>query len=191
LKLPGRAAVLIYFLFQTLHDSKRVSTFAGADKSAQLQRRLRLEGFKGAQAAKHCHISKNTASRWAADGEVKARIAFLTEHSLQNGCDEEDRVIRPITFGRNDLIMTLWEIGTKGDPERARVPALLGLADIFLLRAKCIQDLRTGVGWTDDEALEFSKTEVVPERIAQITGDRTVDDLARAIYPPRKRKNGN
>ncbi len=142
--------------------------------------RLRSEGFKGAKTAKLCHISKNTACRWGAEDEVKARIAFLTEQFLQGGRDEKERVIRSITFGTNDVIMALWEIGSEGESERARVAALMGLADIFLLRAKCIQDLRTGVGWTDDEALEFSKTGVVPERIAEITGDRTVDDLARA-----------
>ncbi len=68
---------------------------------------------------------------------------------------------------------------------------LPGRFRIFLLRAKCIQDVRTGVGWTDEEALEFSKTEGVLERIAQITGDRSDDDLVRATKPPRKKKNGN
>lgn len=108
---------------------------------------LRSRGLKGAKAAKLCHVSKNTASRWAADCEVKARIAFLTEQSPQDGRDEKERVIRPITFGSNDIVMSLWEIGSEGESERARVSALLGLADIFLLRAKCVQDLRMGVGW--------------------------------------------
>ena len=37
-EVAGRAAVLVHFLFQTPHDSKRVSTFAGADESAPFQR---------------------------------------------------------------------------------------------------------------------------------------------------------
>jgi hypothetical protein len=131
---------------------------------------LRSEGFNGAKAAKLCYVSKNTACRWAADGEVKARIAFLTEQSRQDGRDEIESAIRPITFRPNDIVMTLWEIGSKGESERARVSALVVLADIFLLRARCIQDLRTGIGWTEEEALEYFKTGIVPERIAQMTG---------------------
>jgi hypothetical protein len=48
-----------------------------------------------------------------------------------------------------------------------------------------------GVGWTEDEAVEFFKTRIVPDRIAQITGDRTSKDLARATKPPKEKKNGN
>ena len=53
----------------------------------------------------------------------------------------------------------------------------MGLADILLLRAKCIQDLKMGLGWTDDENLEFAKTGLVPERIALLTGAFTEEDL--------------
>ena len=60
--------------------------------------------------------------------------------------------------------------GSEGESERARVSALVVLADIFSLRARCMQDLRMGVGWTEEEALEFFKTGIVPDRIAQITG---------------------
>ncbi len=67
---------------------------------------------------------------------------------------------------------------------------MVGLADIFLLRAPCIEDLRKGVGWTEDEAIEFHKTGIVPDRIFGLTGDRTAEDL---IGPPthqRERKKG-
>jgi hypothetical protein len=150
---------------------------------------LRSQGYKAARAAKLCHISKNTACRWAADGEVKVRIAFLTEQSLQNGRDEIEGVIRPITVRPNDIVMTLWEIGSKGESERARVSALVVLADIFLLRARCIQDLRTGIGWTEEESVEFFKTQIVPARIALITGDRTGKDLVRSLNAEKEKKN--
>ncbi len=108
------------------------------------------------------------------------------------GCrDEKEMVIRPITFGTNDIVMTLWEIGSKGESERARVSALMGLADIFLLRAKCIQDLRTGIGWTEEEALEYFKTGIVPERIAWMTGDRTGEDLVRSLNAEKEKKKSN
>ena len=37
-RVGGIAEVLIYFLFQTPHDSERVATFAGADESALFHR---------------------------------------------------------------------------------------------------------------------------------------------------------
>jgi len=86
--------------------------------------------------------------------------------------------------------MGLWDIASKGQSEGARVSALMGLTDIMLLRAKCTHDLRTGIGWTEDEALHFAKTKTVPDRIQELTGCRTIDDLVEAIYPPKKR-SGN
>ena len=157
-----------------------VLSHPGREKYSQ----LRAEGFKGAKAAKLCRVSKNTAYRWDADGQVKARIAFLTGQSLREKRGASKSGVRPITFDRNDLIMELWEIGTKGDSDRARVSALLGLCDIFLLRAKCIDDLRKGVGWTEDETIEFQRTRIVPDRIFALTGARTADDL---ISPPSLR----
>ena len=74
------------------------------------------------------------------DGATKARIAFLSEQSVQGRRDEKEWVIRPITFSTNDILNGLWDIASKGASERARVSALMGLADIFLLRAKCIRD---------------------------------------------------
>jgi len=150
---------------------------------------LRSEGFKGAKAAKLCHISKNTACRWAGDDEVRARVVFLAAQSLQDGREEKESVFRPITFRPNDIVMSLWEIGSEGESERARVSALVVLADIFSLRARCMQDLRMGVGWTEEEALEFFKTGIVPDRIAQITGDRTGKDLVRSLKAEKEKKN--
>jgi hypothetical protein len=127
-------------------DSKVPGSSALSHPGREKYAHLRSEGFKGAKAAKLCHISKNTACRCAANDEVKARIAFLTGESLQEGREEKESVFRPITFRPNDIVMSLWEIGSEGESERARVSALVVLADIFSLRARCIQDLRNGSG---------------------------------------------
>jgi hypothetical protein len=70
--------------------------------------------------------------------------------------------------------MALWDIASGGESERARVGDLMGLADIFLLRSKSIDDLRKGLGWTDEATEEFAKTRIIPDRIYLIAGDRTV-----------------
>jgi hypothetical protein len=85
---------------------------------------FRVNGFKAAEAAKQCRISRNTAYRWEADSEVKSRIAFLDKQSVQVRRDVREPIIRPISFGTNDVLMDLWEIGHNGKSEHARVSAL-------------------------------------------------------------------
>jgi hypothetical protein len=46
------------------------------------------------------------------------------------------------------------------------VAAFICLADIFMLRAKNLNGVAQGYGWTDDELLKYAETGVFPERIA-------------------------
>ena len=165
-------------------DSEMSGSFVLSHPGREKYAHLRSQGYKSASAAKLCHVSKNTACRWGADGEVKARIAFLTKQSVEVKRDVEETGIRPISFGTNDVLMDLWEIGHNGKSEHARVSALNTLTDILLMRARCMEDLRNGIGWLDDEKIELYKTGFVPARIAELTGARTVDDLAK---PPSLR----
>lgn len=86
--------------------------------------------------------------------------------------------MRPITFTPNDVLLRLWEIGQNERSVGAAATACIALCDIMLLRAKTTEDLRSGKGWTDEERAYLAATELVPGRIAEITGCHTLADLA-------------
>ena len=137
--------------------------------------KARAQGLKSVAAAKTAMVAPRTGRRYEADPQVGSRVRFLMHQAFEDPGVERRKAVREITIDRNDIIMGLADIAqspfTKpGD--RARVSAWLGLADIFLLRARCIEDLRKGVGWTEDETIEFHKTRIVPEsKLAQIASE--------------------
>jgi len=66
----------------------------------------------------------------------------------------------------NDIIMILADIAQ--DPAQlgsTRVSAVLGLADIFLLRARNIKELENFYGWTTEELKTYSETGETPPRL--------------------------
>jgi hypothetical protein len=63
-------------------------------------------------------------------------------------------------------------------PSGVRISAWKTLADIYLLTARNIEDLRTGIGWTEDELDYANRTGMVPPRIAALIGYSTLEDLA-------------
>jgi hypothetical protein len=141
--------------------------------------KLRADAKSIVNAGRECKIAERTAQRWAKNPAVKSRTSFLINERISDRREEKNGGGQEITFSRNDLIMELWKIGSHAENERARVTALMGLADIFLLRARCIQDLRRGVGWTTDEQEHLIETGLVPPRISALTGDVRAGDLAR------------
>ena len=139
------------------------------------------EGCSHAEASQIAGRSAGSASYLFRQSGVRERISELrairaaaTESAMR---EQGAMTIRPITFGANDIIMELWNIGKDGQSERAKVSALVALAEIFLLKAKNIEDLKQGFGWTDDENLEFVQTGEVPARIAFLTDCKTPEDL--------------
>ena len=77
-----------------------------------------------------------------------------------------ERPIREITVNSNDIIMILADIAQ--DPAQlgsTRVSAVLGLADIFLLRARNIKELENFYGWTTEELKTYSETGETPPRL--------------------------
>lgn len=140
---------------------------------------LLASGAKRRQAQRECKISRSTARRWEADSAVQSRIDFLQRQTNERAGEQEQP--RQITFGRNDVLMELWDIGTsKDDPHiggRARVAALTVLADFHMLRPKRIEDLTKGIGWSDDEFQYTAETGLLPERIRNATGRTSLADL--------------
>ena len=158
-------------------DASRPLMHTGQEKYAA----ARAAGLNIGKAAEECRVHRSTASRWEKDSNVRLRIAHLLAQNRHDQREANKSKIQEITFNRNDVIMKLWEIAQKGRSERAQVTALLGLADIFLLRPRNIEDLRRGIGWTEDELDYFDKTGLVPDRIKSLTGATTGEDL---IAPP-------
>jgi hypothetical protein len=102
-----------------------------------------------------------------------AELQTLAKNATEKAVTENAiKAIRQIDIGRNDIIMGLvdcardekTEIGRLG----VRVKAWLGLADIFMLRAKTIRDLSEFYGWTDDEIYEFRQNDTIPERFRRV-----------------------
>jgi hypothetical protein len=161
-------------------DSEVLGSSALSHPGREKFAHFRVNGFKAAEAAKLCRISKNTAYRWQGDSEVKARIAFLNGQSVQARRDVKETVIRPITFTPNDVQLRLWEIAQNERSLGAAAVACTVLVDVMMMRAKCTEDLRSGKGWVDEERAYLAATELVPGRIAEITGCHTLDDLVKA-----------
>jgi hypothetical protein len=163
--------------------SKSTSVPAGSLRLSRTDKErfasLLASGAKRCHAQRECKISRSTARRWEADSAVQSRIDFLRRQSNERAEKHEQN--RPLTFGRNDVLMELWDIATsRDDPHiggRARVGALTVLADHLMLRPKRIEDLLKGIGWNDDEFQYTAETGLLPERIRNATGRTSLEDL--------------
>jgi hypothetical protein len=134
------------------------------------------EGCSHVQAAEMCGLKRGSASFLYARPGVQERIAelqTLAKNATEKAVTENAiKAFRQIDIGRNDIIMGLvdcardekTEIGRLG----VRVKAWLGLADIFMLRAKTIRDLSEFYGWIDDEIYEFRQNDTIPERFRRV-----------------------
>lgn len=146
------------------------------------------KGANKAEAAEECGRKKGSAHYLHTRTGVQERIAELqkiaheaTNHEVAREAVRE-RAPRPIPFDRNDIIMGLADLAGLGNTapaksERTRYGALMGLVDIFMLRAKSIADLRNLIGWTEDELQELIEHGTVPGRIRLTTGISKAEDL--------------
>lgn len=129
-------------------------------------------------AAQKVGRNKCMGWRYMQKPEIKARVEQLKqEYARELVQQRAQRTVREITFDRNDIIIELGNIGGIGDPdkaaesERAKVAALLGLADIFMLRAKNVREIKDFHGWTADELREYAINGTIPARIRLLVGE--------------------
>lgn len=103
---------------------------------------------------------------------VRKRIAEIKEEYGKALISKRvDRTIREIDIDQNDIIMGLADIArdvkaTNG----ARVSAYLGLADIYMLRAKNVRDVRDFYGWNATELREYAVNGTIPARFQLLVG---------------------
>ncbi len=68
--------VLVYFLFQTPHDSERVATFAGADESALFHR---LDGIAIGSQRAHFFIIFQPPQNWVTAERISFKLVSVLE----------------------------------------------------------------------------------------------------------------
>lgn len=155
------------------HATTRTSLPAHLEKFAKTV----AEGFSHVEAAELCGRARGSASYLYKQPGVQDRIAeieAITKKATDEAVTERViRVIRKITIDRNDIIMGLVDCTNAPRTIPAailgvRVKAWSVLADIFLLRAKTLQDLANLHGWTTDELDAFAADRTIPERFRSI-----------------------
>jgi hypothetical protein len=131
--------------------------------------RLLFQGATIAHAAEKCGFSFSYARKLAHEPVIKDRKKKLNEEYMADARKVDAEGYQEVRITRNQIINGLADIALNGLGEtRARVAAFVALADIFMLRAKSFKDILNGYGWFDEEAIEYSKTGVVPERLRQV-----------------------
>jgi hypothetical protein len=137
-------------------------------------------GIRPSAAAVQCGLGKSSGSYLFGRPEICARIEWLKKEAVrqvqetvvahhakppEHGGIQRRRVV---DITRNDIIMILADIARDAKVVAStRVNAALGLADIFLLRARSMRDLGQFIGWTDDEIEEYIRNggNGLPERL--------------------------
>jgi hypothetical protein len=164
---------------------KTVDRVTALPKHLELFAQAVADGCNVRDAAKRSGRKEGSGGYLNSRADVTQRVAEIRSAMAKAAENEAARKMvghcRSIDIDRNDIIMGLADIALSGlTPAGARVSAWLGLADIFLLRPKKIDDVKQFVGWTTDELREFSLTGVVPPRIASMIGSDSID----ALIPP-------
>lgn len=154
---------------------------AGYEKVA----RALANGDSARQAAFSAGFSENTGRWLSKHPQIKARVIQLKlqhrEDLRKQSISDGIRVVPRVTIQRNDIINGLAAIAQDIKMQgRARVAAYLGLADIFMLRARNVKDLMDFYGWTSEEMDEYANTGVPPARIRSLLGESAFKALAEA-----------
>lgn len=167
---------------------KRAESFKDSDKPSlaphlEAFAKAVAEGYSHVEAAVICGRKRGSASFLYAQPGVKQRIAELLQiarvASETTIASNTVRESREVTIGRNDVMMLLEDIARdRTAPTGARVRALLGLADIFMMRAKNIEDVALFRGWTQDELQEFARTGIPPASIRNLVDSSKSPRLA-------------
>lgn len=169
---------------ETVQDPPSTSVTA-LPKHLELFAQAVADGCNVREAAKRSGRKEGSGGYLNSRADVTRRVAEIRSAMAKAAENEAARKMvgqcRSIDIDRNDIIMGLADIAMSGStPAGARVSAWLGLADIFLLRPKKIEDVKLFAGWTEDELSEFALTGVVPARIASLLGSNSID----ALMPP-------
>jgi len=135
-------------------------------------------GATQTEAAHQVGKHRSMAWQWMKQPRVSQRIDEIRDQFNREIIKlRAQKEVREITIDRNDIIMGLADVAGLGDPRkasdsaRAVVAALLGLADIFMLRAKNLREVKDFHGWTADELRDYAITGTVPERIRLLVGE--------------------
>jgi hypothetical protein len=135
------------------------------------------EGASKAEAAERCGYKKGSAHYLYTRPRVQERIVELKQLAQDDSntkfVQKTSQTRRQITFGRNEIIMKLADLGGLGETPPARsehvqFECVNTLAEIFLLKAKNLKDLLDFYGLTADELDEYARTGSIPERIRSI-----------------------
>lgn len=136
------------------------------------------EGFSHVEAAKMCGRSPGSASYLINRPGVKERIAELetiAKKATEEAVTEKAiREIRKITIDRNDIIMGVVDCINDKTTDVGRLNVRMKgwalLADVYMLRAKSLQDLSNFYSWTSDELEAFAAEGTVPIRFRHLFG---------------------
>jgi len=135
------------------------------------------DGYSHVEAAVACGRAEGSASYLYRRPGVKQRIAELL--AIKARSNEEELVESAngmkyprVTVTRNHIINGLALEARTAKSACARVSAWQVLADIFLLRAKNIQEVMDFIGWTNEELQEFATLGTIPARIRNLEDSR-------------------
>jgi hypothetical protein len=178
----------------TAQDPPSMSVTA-LPKHLELFAQAVADGCNVREAAKRSGRKEGSGGYLNSRADITQRVAeirsAMAKAAENDAATKMVRQCRSIDIDRNDIIMGLADIAMSGlTPAGARVSAWLGLADIFLLRPKKIEDVEQFVGWTADELSEFVRTEVVRPRIASMIGSNMLLCHLPPVSIPQTKLNG-
>jgi hypothetical protein len=133
------------------------------------------DGCNVREAAQLCGRKQGSGGYLNSRADVTQRVAeiraAMAKASENHAATKMVRQLRSIEIDRNDIVMGLADIARYGRSESARVSAWNSLAEIFLLKAKNLRDLKDFDGWTTDELKDYALNGVVPERLRRFLGN--------------------
>jgi hypothetical protein len=114
------------------------------------------DGCNVREAAKLCGRKESSGGYLNSRADITLRVAEIRSAMARTAAnDAATKMVgqcRAIDIDRNDIIMGLADIAQCNEAgDRARVAAWTALADIFLLTARSLSDLKNSIGWTQDE----------------------------------------
>lgn len=124
------------------------------------------------EAGEKIGLTASSGKRLSVRADIRQRIEEIKK---QYGGDltrnRVQKTLREIDIDQNDIIMGLADIARDVFASKAaRVSAYLGLADIYMLRAKNIREVKDFYGWTATELREYAIAGTVPARFQLLEG---------------------
>jgi len=159
-------------------------------KREEFARLAAKDAYTDVAIAERLGITRKTCTRWRQDPLIAARVKFLKKQRAERTASEPLlRNITAVNLTRNDIIEGLLAEANAVKPSHARIAAWNSLAEIYLLKARNIEDLRNGIGWTEDELEYANRTGLVPPRVAALIGATKLQDLAEQDFAREQSRN--